>query len=272
MRQVGRRTSADRNSSGGRYSMFVAPRRGMFSLVQAVADRLPAGTIRLGAGVRRIMQQNGVWTLELEGRHPPLPAFDAVVLATPAKATAELIQPLDGILSDQVSQIHHSSCCIVSLAYQRDQVSHPMDGFGFVVPAVEQREIISGSFASVKYPGRAPDGHVLLRVFIGGALQEELLELPDDRLLSIAHREMAQLLGIRGEPLLHRLARLPASMPQYYVGHGERVATIHERAAAIRGLFLTGNAYEGVGVPVCIHGGEKAAQRVVDYLQNGANK
>lgn len=272
MRQVGRRTSADRNSSGGRYSMFVAPRRGMFSLVQAVADRLPAGTIRLGACVRRIMQQNGVWTLELEGRHPPLPAFDAVVLATPAKATAELIQPLDGILSDQVSQIHHSSCCIVSLAYQRDQVSHPMDGFGFVVPAVEQREIISGSFASVKYPGRAPDGHVLLRVFIGGALQEELLELPDDRLLSIAHREMAQLLGIRGEPLLHRLARLPASMPQYYVGHGERVATIHQRAAAIRGLFLTGNAYEGVGVPVCIHGGEKAAQRVVDFLQNGANK
>jgi len=272
MRQVGRRTSADRNSSGGRYSMFVAPRRGMFSLVQAVADRLPAGTIRLGAGVRRMVRQQGGWTLELEGRHPPLPAFDAVVLATPAKAAAELVQPLDGVLSDQLSQIHHSGCCIVSLAYQRDQVSHPMDGFGFVVPAVERREIISGSFASVKYPGRAPDGHVLLRVFIGGALQEELLELPDDRLLSIAHREMAQLLGIRGEPFLHRLARLPASMPQYYVGHGERVATIHQRAAAIGGLFLTGNAYEGVGVPVCIHVGEKAAQRVVDYLQNGAIK
>ena len=270
MSQAAKQSSADRNSSGGRYSMFVAPRRGISSLVQALADRLPADTIRLSTGVRGLVRQaNGSWLLETELGRSPLPPFDAVVVATPAKAAAELVQPIDSVLSQYLSQIHHSGCCIVSLAYRRTQVAHPMDGFGFVVPAVEKREIISGSFSSVKYPGRAPDGHVLIRVFIGGALQEELVDLPDDQLLGIAHRELAQLLGIHGAPLFHRIARLPASMPQYYVGHRERVATIHQRAAAAGGLFLTGNAYHGVGIPFCIYGGEKAAQKVVDYLANG---
>ncbi len=142
-----------------------------------------------------------------------------------------------------------------------------MDGFGFVVPAVEQRQILSGSFSSVKYPGRAPDGQVLIRVFIGGALQAELLDLPDEGLQEIATRELAELMGIQGPPLLSRVARLPASMPQYYVGHQQRMAEILQRAAAAPGLFLTGNAYRGVGIPFCIQGGEKTAEQVVAYLK-----
>ena len=126
-----------------------------------------------------------------------------------------------------------------------------------------------GQFLQREVPGTRPDGHVLIRVFIGGALQEELIELPDQRLLEIAKRELAELLGIQGEPLFSRIARLPASMPQYYVGHRQRVATIHERAATAGGLFLTGNAYHRVGIPFCIYGGEKAAEKVVDYLSNG---
>jgi oxygen-dependent protoporphyrinogen oxidase len=270
MRQAVKHSKADRNSSGGRYSMFVAPRQGIYSLIQALIDRLPADTIQLNAGVRRLVRQaDGSWLLEMENGNQRCPPFDAVVVATPAKTAAELVQPIDNILSHQLSQIHHSGCCIVSLAYRRSQVAHRMDGFGFVVPAIEKREIISGSFSSVKYPGRAPDGHVLIRVFIGGALQEELVELPDERLLEIAKRELAELLGIQGEPLFSRIARLPASMPQYYVGHRQRVATIHERTAAAGGLFLTGNAYHGVGIPFCIDGGEKAARQAVDYLANG---
>jgi oxygen-dependent protoporphyrinogen oxidase len=267
MRQATQSSRADRQSSGGRYSLFVAPRDGIASLVQALAQRLPAGSVRLGTRVERLWQAtDGSWRVELSERGELAETYDAIVVATPAGEAARLLKPIGQQLAEPLAAIHHSGCCIVTLAYRRAQVRHPLDGFGFVVPAIERRQVISGSFASVKYPGRAPGDHTLIRVFIGGALQEGLLELPDERLVELAARELQELLGIDGPPLLHRLARMPASMPQYYVGHRERVAAVQARAAAVGGLFLTGNAYQGVGIPFCVRGGEQAAQRVVDYL------
>ncbi len=268
MRQATASSRAERHSSGGRYSMFVAPRDGIASLVQALARRLPAGTVRLGARVAHLAQAaDGGWIVQLAEHGEPAETYDAVVVATPAGEAARLLRPLDDQLAEPLSAIHHSGCCIVTLAYRRAQVRHPLDGFGFVVPAIERRRVISGSFASVKYPGRAPEGHTLIRVFIGGALQEELLGLSDQQLVELAARELQELLGIDGPPLLHRLARMPASMPQYYVGHRQRVAAVQARAAAVGGLFLTGNAYHGVGIPFCVHSGEQTAQRVLDYLR-----
>jgi oxygen-dependent protoporphyrinogen oxidase len=223
--------------------------------------------VRLGTRVERLWQAtDGSWRVELSERGELAETYDAIVVATPAGEAARLLKPIGQQLAEPLAAIHHSGCCIVTLAYRRAQVRHPLDGFGFVVPAIERRQVISGSFASVKYPGRAPGDHTLIRVFIGGALQEGLLELPDERLVELAARELQELLGIDGPPLLHRLARMPASMPQYYVGHRERVAAVQARAAAVGGLFLTGNAYQGVGIPFCVRGGEQAAQRVVDYL------
>jgi oxygen-dependent protoporphyrinogen oxidase len=266
MSQAKKQPKSDRNSSGGRYSMFVAPRDGISSLVQALVDRLPADSVRVTSEITGLERQpNGSWQLTVAADNHA-ETFDAVVIATPAKSAAQLVANMDETLSRELSQIHHSGCSIVTLAYQRSQVAHPLDGFGFVVPAVEKRKILSGSFSSVKYPGRAPDGHVLMRVFIGGALQPELVDLPDDQLTEIAVQELAELLGTRGEPSLVRIARLPASMPQYYVGHRQRVTEIRQRAASIGGLFLTGNAYDGVGIPFCIYGGEKTAQQVADYV------
>jgi protoporphyrinogen/coproporphyrinogen III oxidase len=141
-----------------------------------------------------------------------------------------------------------------------------MDGFGFVVPLVENRKILSGSFSSVKYPGRAPEGKVLVRAFIGGACQAELADLPDDELIALAREEFGQLLGISGEPLLVNVARQPHAMPQYYVGHNQRIQQIDERLSQVHGLYFAGNAYEGVGIPQCIHSGETAAQRVVNQF------
>ncbi len=268
MSQARKQPKSDRNSSGGRYSMFVAPRDGISSLVQALADRLPSGSIRLQAGVNRLAKHpDGGWLISAGGDTSEAEHFDAVVLATQAKAASQLVADTDRTLAHELSEIHHSGCSIVTLAYQRSQVKHPLDGFGFVVPAVENRKIISGSFSSVKYVGRAPEGHVLMRVFIGGALQAELVDLPDDQLTEIATRELAELLGIHGLPSLVRIARLPASMPQYYVGHRDRVAMIRERAASAGGLFLTGNAYGGVGIPFCIQGGEKTAEQVLEFLK-----
>lgn len=267
MSQAKKQPKSDRNSSGGRYSMFVAPRDGISSLVQAIVDRLPADGIRVASEITGLERQlDGSWHLTVDAEKQNSEPFDAVVIATPAKSAAQLVADLDADLSRELSEIHHSGCSIVTLAYQRSQVAHPLDGFGFVVPAVENRKILSGSFSSVKYPGRAPDGHVLMRVFIGGALQPELVDLPDEQVTEIAVQELAELLGTRGDPSLVRIARLPASMPQYYVGHRQRVSEIRERAASIGGLFLTGNAYDGVGIPFCIKGGETTAQGVADYL------
>jgi oxygen-dependent protoporphyrinogen oxidase len=270
MSQAAKQSHAERNSSGGRYSMFVAPREGISSLVQALADRLPPGTFELSAPVRSISRRSdGTWSVRAGADEDPgrERVFEAVVVATQAQVAASLLRPLDAAVADELATIHHSGCCIVSLAYRRDQIAHRMDGFGFVVPAVENRQVISGSFSSVKYPGRAPEGHVLVRVFIGGALQEELVHLSDEQLVEIARRELGELLGAKGSPLFHRIARLPASMPQYYVGHRQRVTAIQQRVSNLPGLFVTGNAYHGVGIPFCIYGGEKTAERVQAYCQ-----
>ncbi len=255
------------SSGGSRYSLFVAPRDGISSLLQAIANRLPPGTIETHSPVQRIAQQETKgWTVSVGGNKPRTVAFDAVILATQAKAAAKLLADVSPQIADPLDAIHHSGCAIVSLAFRRSQIAHPMDGFGFVVPIIENRKILSGSFSSIKYPGRAPDDQVLIRVFIGGACQPELLELSDDALREIAVSELAELMGITGEPTLTRIARLPETMPQYYVGHQQRIATIESCVGDIKGLFLTGNAFHGVGIPLCVHSGEKAAEQASNYL------
>jgi len=268
--QAGRkRQQQAKGSSGARYSMFVAPRDGMYSLVQAVAARLPQHGIHTSSPITSLAPRpGGGWTLELGGDQPETVVVDAVILAVKATAASRLLADIDSTSSGLLAEIPHASCSIVSLGYNRDQISHPMDGFGFVVPLVENRKILSGSFSSVKYPGRAPEGKVLIRAFIGGACQADLADLPDDELIKTATEEFGQLLGIRGEPLLVNISRQQNAMPQYYVGHKQRVQEIEESLRRLPGLFFAGNAYDGVGVPQCINSGETAAKRVVELLQS----
>jgi len=130
------------------------------------------------------------------------------------------------------------------------------------VPAIENRRILAGSFASRKFPSRAPDGRVLLRVFLGGALQPELNDLADDAIQQIVREELTALVGLSGEPEFWKIARWSGMMPQYHVGHLDLVWQIEERATAIPHFALAGNAYRGVGIPFCVHSGEQAAERV----------
>ncbi len=264
--QVGRkRQQQAKGSSGARYSMFVAPRDGMDSLVTAVAARLPQGSIRVGTPVLSLAPRpEGGWTIRVGGERPETVEVDGVILAVKALAASRLLAEIEPTAAELLAEIPHASCSIVSLGYRREQIAHRMDGFGFVVPLVENRKILSGSFSSVKYPGRAPDGKVLVRAFVGGACQAELAELPDDQLISLAQDEFGQLLGIKGEPLLVNVARQPHAMPQYYVGHKQRIQQLDELLSQVHGLYFAGNAYEGVGIPQCIHSGETAAQRLVD--------
>jgi oxygen-dependent protoporphyrinogen oxidase len=262
------------DTSGARYSLFVAPRGGLSRLLEALAAKLPRSTFELNTQLAEIRQTSDKrWQLDLRTPNNPQSAirnpqfdYDAVILAIPTYAAAKLLQQLNPTLATELAAIEYAGCAIVSLAYHRDQIAHPIDGFGFVVPQIEHRRIIAGSFASQKFPGRAPDDSVLIRVFIGGALQPELLDLPDGELRRIAIDELQELLHTTGQPIFTDIARWPRSMPQYHVGHLDRVARIEKLAAPYRGLALAGNAYHGVGIPQCIASGESAAERVVTLL------
>jgi protoporphyrinogen/coproporphyrinogen III oxidase len=140
-------------------------------------------------------------------------------------------------------------------------VPHPLDGFGFVVPRTEGRMLLAGTFSSVKYPGRAPEGHVLMRCFIGGTLGAKALELDDPTLIARARAELGEALGITAAPVLVRVSRWPASMPQYRVGHLGRVETIERKLDALPGLGLAGSSYRGVSIADCVRAGEAAADR-----------
>ena len=155
--------------------------------------------------------------------------------------------------------IPYASSALVTLACDRANVAHPLNGMGFVVPAVEQRNLIACTFSSVKFAGRAPNGKVLLRAFVGGALHQEQALWPDAKLQDAVLRDLRQLLGLTGTPGLCHVSRHSSAMPQYHVGH---LACVERLEAAVRrwpGLALAGNAYRGVGVPDCVRSGDMAA-------------
>lgn len=253
-------------SSGARYGMFVSLAEGMGSLPKALAATLDKGTVRINSPVRRISRSTtgAGWMVEpLDG--PPIEA-DAVVAATEAHATARLIDGCDPSLALQLRAIPYTSSIIVNVAYRRDQIKHPLDGFGFVVPAIENRRIFAGSFLNVRFPSRAPAGTALIRVFVGGAAQPELFDLDDDEVRRVVSAELGELIGASGEPLFLEIARHARSMPQYVMGHLEAVESIRRKARVHPNLFLTGVAYDGVGIPDCIRAAEATADAVLDRL------
>lgn len=265
-RQARRSRWTERNASGARYGMFVSLADGMDALPRALASALPKGALHTDTAVRRVSRNEPAspWLVELlDG--PPIEA-DAVVLATEAHASARLLDGVDPTLALQLRSIPYASSVIVNVAYRRDQIEHPLDGFGAVVPAIEGRSVLAVSFLSVKFPGRAPAGSVLLRVFLGGATQPELFERDDDELVSIVRSELSDLIGANGEPLLAEVGRHPRAMPQYTLGHLERIEAIRRQVARHPRLILTGNAFDGVGIPDCVRGAEIAAASALTCL------
>jgi protoporphyrinogen/coproporphyrinogen III oxidase len=271
LRATLRRTHADNSASGARYGLFLAPKNGLQSLVTKLADQLPQDAFHLNTRVARAERQDEKWQLTF---NPPSAirnsqsVFDAVIIAVPAPAAAKLLESMHSEIAAELAMIEYAGCAVVSLGFRRGQIGHALNGFGFVVPQTENRKIIAGSFASLKYPGRAQGDDVLIRVFIGGALQPELLDLPDADLRRIAFEELAELLEITGEPLIADIARWPRSMPQYHVGHLARVARIEQLAAGVPTLALAGNAYRGVGIPHCIASGQAASRRIASAFRD----
>jgi len=261
MRRAARRAAATAGTSGARWSLFVTFKDGMEELVQALAGRLPPGAVRLKERVTALERQGAGWRVATDGGS----VLDAegVILATESYQAARLLRHADPGLGHLLEDIPYASSATVTLAYRRGAIRHALDGFGFVVPQVERRPVIAGTFSSVKYPGRAPEGHVLLRVFVGGALNESAVAADDAALVAAARGELAALLGAEGAPVFTRVNRYVKAMPQYQVGHLTRVDAIESAARRLPGLALAGAAYRGVGIADCIHSGEEAAERLL---------
>jgi oxygen-dependent protoporphyrinogen oxidase len=253
-------TRLARGTAGARYGMFVAPADGMGALVDAVARQLPEGVVRLGAPVEALAREGERWQVRAGGQTIDA---DAVIAALPAFVAARLLAPLAPALARELDAIEYASSATVTLGFRATGVADHLTGFGFVVPFAERRPLLACTFASRKYPGRAPEGHELVRAFVGGARRPELVELDDEALVTIVRAELRALLGITADPLLIRVARYRRAMPQYAVGHLERVATIERLVTAIPGLGLAGAAYRGVGIPDCIRSGEEAADALL---------
>jgi oxygen-dependent protoporphyrinogen oxidase len=255
-------------AQGPRQSTFLAPAAGLDALVTTLETQLLDGSVavRTNTAAAAVLPANNGYDVRLTDSEI-LPA-DVVIVATPAFVAAELIAGIDPRLARELAAIAHASTAIVTLAYRRDQIPHALDGHGYVVPRCEGGPVLACTWSSRKWENRAPAGYELLRVFLGRAGQEDVLAGSDDGLIALARREVAARLGVTAAPALTRVARWPRGMPQYLLGHLERVARIEAMLNAHPGLFLAGNAYRGVGLPDCIASGERAAESAIVYLRH----
>jgi oxygen-dependent protoporphyrinogen oxidase len=261
-------SSTETESSGARYSLFRAPKKGMGQLVDWIMDAISNVDFRTNCSAEDLSQNASGWTLStsIVGQDGTTSVdsdlFDAVVIAAPSQTASGLIRKTNSELSDELAKITAASSAIVILGIDRSQIGTPFSGYGIIYPHVIGRKAIACSFASNKFPDRAADEKMLIRVFIGGALQSELVDLDDEKLVEIAIEELKQSVGFSGAPELTQVHRWRDCMPQYHVGHLELVDRIEALTATIPSFELAGKSYRGVGIPACIQSGYDAVDRI----------
>jgi oxygen-dependent protoporphyrinogen oxidase len=245
-------------------SVFMSLKGGMGRLVEALCSQL-SGDLRLGTGVEAIDKTDDGYALQLSDG--TILSARAVVLTTPAYVTAELFDELAPQAAALLTGIRYVSTGTLSLAYRKEDVPARYSGFGIVVPRSEARDINAITYSSTKFDCRAPEDHVLLRVFFGGSRSPHMMALDDDEVRQRARAELKAMTGLDAQPLFHRIYRWHRSNPQYDVGHLERVDAVE--AALPQGIYVTGSAYRGIGVPDCIHQSQQTAEKVVGALAAG---
>lgn len=250
-----------RRSSGHAPSPFYSLKDGMQSLVDALAARLPDGVVRVGVPVTGLDRKSDGrrWTLWLGDGSSV--TTDHIVLAAPAHVAARLVP--DSTLAELLSGIVYLSTATVFVGLSRAEIRHPLEGVGFMVPHGQGR-LLAGTWVSSKWAGRAGEGTALVRGFIGGAREADLVDRSsDEALVALTLEELNRWMGPLGTPRLTRVWRFPCSNPQPLVGHLSRMQRIRARLQALDGLYLAGAAYEGVGIPDCVRQGRNAARTVV---------
>ena len=244
---------------------FVSFPGGLQELTDALAARVhPSASV--GRMVRALRPTASGWEIEAGDRVHAR----ALILAVPAAAAARLLAPVDPGLAGALGAFRSVSTAVVYLGYRRGDVGHPLDGYGVVIPRGEGLRASALGFVSTKFPGRAPEGHVLLRAFLGGARDPDVLDDDDDALVDHVARECAPVLGLRGAPVRARVFRWPHATPQMDVGHAARMAWIDAQADARRGIFLTGAGLRGTGIPDMVADGARQAARAAAWLAGRA--
>lgn len=239
-------------------SMFMSLAGGIEELAKTLAPRL-TGDCRLDTGVQSVQRSDGGYRLALSSGEA-LEA-GAVVLAVPTYVAATLLAELAPDAAAHLRQIRYVSTGTISLAFRRDEIAHPLDGFGIVIPRSEKRPINAITWTSTKFDRRAPSGYVLLRVFFGGSRSPQMMERSDAEIEQIARQELRSAMDITAQPVFHRIFRWKDATPQYDVNHLDRVAAIE--AALPPAFHVTGSPYRGIGIPDCIHQGQQTAEKIL---------
>ncbi|HWY56518.1 MAG TPA: protoporphyrinogen oxidase [Terriglobales bacterium] len=239
--------------------LFTSLKGGMQQLVDAVVCRLPASALQANCPVQRIKRDQSSWDIFTNA----LDHFDAVIMATPAQAAAELLRTVSENLASELQGIQYTSSITVNLGYDRGVRAALPPGFGFLIPRSEGKRMLATTFVHNKFPHRAPEDRALLRCFIGGARNEQVLQAPDEEVVRIVREELQQIIGLRSDPQFTRVYRWRGAMAQYGVGHLERLQRIESLLPQLPGLALAGNGYRGIGVPDCVRSGTDAANRAM---------
>jgi oxygen-dependent protoporphyrinogen oxidase len=237
---------------------------GMQRLTDAMAQAIGAENIKTGAAVDRIERaDDGRWTVTLSDGS--IEAADAVIVATESFSAEPLLRGVNPDIANALAGIPTSSSATVSIAFEEAEVGVDMNAFGVLCPLVEDRALMAATFSSTKWPGRAPSGKVLFRGFVGGPHNQQIMERSDEELSAVVLAEMRSILGIDpdAKPLFTRVFRWHRGMPQYTLGHLDRVGMIEDSCESTPGLALAGGSYRGVGIPNCIESGERAVSKVL---------
>ena len=245
-------------------SLFMTLEGGLDQLVSALVEGLETLQVQLSTRVSSLAPPASpadAYKIRLENGSA-LEA-EAVVLAMPAHECAKLIAPFSASLAARLGEIPYSSSMTVSLAYDRGAREMLPPGFGFLVPRKEKRRLMACTFVHAKFNHRAPEGKALVRCFLGGWADPEVLNLSDQEAVALVRRELQAILNFNPPPLFSRVHRWPSSMAQYVVGHAERVRAIEAELQKLPGLFLAGNAYSGIGISDCARTGRTAAERAL---------
>src|SRR5208282_2033458 len=240
--------------------LFSSLKDGMQQMVDALVARLDANALRKSSLAQLVIRQEDAWTVSAGYQTDQ---FDAVIIATPTHAAAAVLQAADENLSRELGEIQYSSSVTVTLGYDEKVRRSLPPGFGFLVPRSEGRRMLAATFVHNKFPHRAPENRALVRCFLGGARNEQILQASEEEILEIVRHELRQIIALNAEPLFARVYKWKSAMAQYSVGHLERLQRIEALRQKLPSQALAGNGYNGIGVPYCVRSGSEAASKIL---------
>ncbi len=244
---------------------FYSLRGGLREMVDALVVRLERERVWTKTAVHAVSRAAGGFSLAVQGGETV--SADRVIVAAPGPKVAPALEGLVPDAARTLGAIPFASSATVLLGYRRGDVAHPLGGYGMVVPQTEGLRTTALSFVSTKFPHRAPEGHVLLRGFLGGVRDGEVMRLSDEEMVETVKRDMTGILGLRGQPVMSRVFRWPGGTPQLEVGHIERMAAVEKEIASIAGLYLTGAGVRSTGIPDSVADGTRAGEAAAEGVR-----